>query len=87
MCTFRAKRGGDPENFAGDSGPYYGQLTVEVTIWPSPRLFFRNYAKKVVFFMLFGHSEAENGPQGCRKMPKKSFELDFSKEALISQNG
>ena len=64
-----------------------GQIALDWAIWPSPQLIVRNYAKKVVFFMLFDHSEAENGPRGCRKMPKKSFELDLSKEALISKNG
>ena len=38
MCTFRANRGGDPGKMRWDSGPYYGQLTVEVTIWPLPRI-------------------------------------------------
>ena len=53
MCTFRANRGGDPGNFAGDSGPYYGQLTVEVTIWPGPWLIVALQKKKCIFSLVF----------------------------------
>ena len=38
-------------------------------------------------FYAFWSFGAKSGPQGCQKMPKKSFELDLSKEALISKNG
>ena len=41
----------------------------------------------MVFFMLFGHSELDSGRQACKKIKKKSFELDLSKEALFGQNG
>ena len=37
--------------------------------------------------MLFGHSELDSGRQACKKIKKKSFELDLSKEALFGQNG
>ena len=46
-----------------------------------------NKEKKVVFFMLFGHSEPNSGRQACKKIKKNGFELDLSKEVLFSQNG
>ena len=36
--------------------------------------------------MLFGHSEPNSGRQACKKIKKRSFELDLSKEALFSRN-
>ena len=37
--------------------------------------------------MLLGHSELDSGRQACKKIEKKSFELDISKDALFGRNG